>query len=377
MTTNTEIKPIAFYLPQYHCIPENDEAHGKGFTEWTNVRKAQPLFPGHNQPRIPLGENYYNLLDIEVLKGQVETAKKYNIYGFCYYHYWFSGGKKLLEKPVELMLEHKEIDMPFCLCWANENWTKRWDGGNNEVIVAQDYGDLDDIKAHMDYLCEFFRDDRYIQIDGKPLLLIYKPELIPHLGKYIRAIRKQAAQNGIPQIVLAVQYPKYYLEGAGLGLFDYYIQFQPRFIHELEFVESQSALKRAMKKAIFSLGLRHEWEKFKGKMPQSSFATPSDTITHRDYDADWKALLNYEVKDRRLIAGAFVDWDNSPRNSAGLVYDGTTPEKFREYIGQLKRKIITEYDQKYLFVNAWNEWAEGAYLEPDTKNEYGFLEAFL
>ena len=134
-------KVIAFYLPQYHTIPENDASYGKGFTEWTNVKKASPLFKNHNQPRVPEKNNYYNLLDTEVMIGQAELAKKYGIYGFCYYHYWFKNGKKLLEKPLEAMLKDKRVDIPFMLCWANENWTRKWDGGNNEIIVEQDYGD--------------------------------------------------------------------------------------------------------------------------------------------------------------------------------------------------------------------------------------------
>lgn len=171
-------KVVAFYLPQYHPIPENDKAYGKNFTEWVNVKKALPLFENHNQPRIPLENNYYSLLDENTMIEQSKLAKSYGIYGFCYYHYWFKNGKKLLEKPLEMMLNTKEIDIPFMLCWANENWTKHWDGGNNEIIVEQDYGDYDDLINHIDYLCRFFRDKRYIKIDDKPVLVIYKPEII-------------------------------------------------------------------------------------------------------------------------------------------------------------------------------------------------------
>lgn len=369
-----EIKMIAFYLPQFHSIPENDNAYGKGFTEWTNVKKAKPLFDGHNQPRIPLDKNYYNLLNVDVMKRQCELAKKYGVYGFCYYHYWFKGGKKLLEKPIELMLEDKSIDMPFCLCWANENWTKKWDGGNNELIVSQDYGDYNDIVAHVTYLKKFFQDDRYIKIDEKPLLIIYKPELIPHLRKYIARIRKEAISQGIGEIVIACQYPKFYIEGVNLDLFDFYIQFQPRFVKEYELDESKSAFEKTSKKILISIGLRNVAKKVRSIISRKK-VTEGRILEKRSYDKDWRSIIDYKVNDKKLIAGSFVDWDNTARNVNGLVYLGASPVKFRKYMDLLKQKVENEYSEKMIFINAWNEWAEGAYLEPDEKNKYGYLDA--
>ena len=203
MEMRKDIKVLAMHLPQYHAIPENDAWWGKGFTDWVNVKKARPIYKGHKQPVIPLNNNYYDMTDASTLQWQADLAKKYGVYGFCYYHYWFKNGKKLLEKPVEMMLSNPKIDIPFCLCWANENWTKKWDGGNNEIIVEQDYGNENDLNKHMDYLCRFFSDKRYIRIDGAPLLLIYKPELIPNIRTYIKLIRKRAKENGFKNIKIA------------------------------------------------------------------------------------------------------------------------------------------------------------------------------
>lgn len=369
---SNSIKVIAFYLPQYHTIPENDAAHGKGFTEWTNVKKANPLFKGHYQPRIPYKNNYYNLLDIEVLKEQVNIAKTFGIHGFCYYHYWFSGGRKLLEKPLEMMLKHSEIDMPYCLCWANENWTKKWDGGNNEVIISQDYGDEEDVKNHVDYLCEFFSDKRYIRIDDAPLLVIYKPEIIPNLKKHIKIIRQQAKKNGFDDIKIAVQYPTFFLEGYSLGIFDYYIQFQPRFIQEDEMTLSGNRFAGIVKRIMFKTGNRDTYFRIKRNIIGEE---KRNTLIHRDYDHDWNKILKYKVCSRKMMAGAFVDWDNTPRNKKGLVYDGADPNKFKKYFQRLLEKVNDEYYNQFIFINAWNEWGEGCYLEPDQKFEFKYLQA--
>lgn len=369
------IRPIAFYLPQFHPIPENDEAYGEGFTEWTNTKKARPLFEGHYQPKTPLHENYYCLLDDGVMEQQAKLAKEYGIYGFCYYHYWFKNGKKLLEKPLEGMLHNPKIDIPFCLCWANENWTKRWDGGNHEIIVEQDYGDLGDLLRHVDYLCEFFADERYIREDGKPLLLLYKPELIPNLKKVVHTIRKRVRENGYPGVKLIVQYPKYYFDGANLGLFDGYVQFEPRFIQDYAQAQTRSALKRQVKALMLTCGLRTWVEKLERHLTKRKVGDRPAKLTVRDYDADWEQLLRYPVTDRRMIAGAFTDWDNTARNRNGLVYAGAEPAKFGAYMKRLADKVKQEYTSPYIFINAWNEWAEGAYLEPDEKYGYAYLEA--
>ena len=371
-----QVKPICFYLPQFHTIPENDEAHGKGFTEWTNVKKARPLFENHNQPRIPKDGNYYCLLDEGIMEEQAKLAKDFGIYGFCYYHYWFKDGKKVLEKPLEMMLRNPKIDIPFCVCWANENWTKRWDGGNNEVILKQDYGDLHDLINHVDYLCEFFKDKRYIYIDGVPLLVIYKPELIPNLKKYIRHIRKRVVDNGFKGVKIAIQYPKYFLDGGKLNVFDYYIEFEPQYIESYRLNQAKSGIKKALKCTLLNLNcdkivrkIEEQGAKRYGKMH------PKKVLNHQDYDKSWGDIIEHKIIDKRQIAGAFIDWDNTPRNKTGKVYDGVTPEKFEKYMIQLLKKISKDYNSEFLFINAWNEWAEGAYFEPDEKNGFAYLQA--
>lgn len=368
-----KIKPICFYLPQFHPIPENDEAHGQGFTEWTNVKKALPLYEGHNQPRIPYNDNYYSLLDKEVMIAQTKLAKEYGIYGFCYYHYWFKNGKKLLEKPVEMMLENKDIDIPFCLSWANENWTHRWDGGNHEIIVEQDYDDLEDLEKHVDYLCQFFADDRYIFVDEKPLLLIYRPELIPNLSKTMKIIRQRAQRNGFKDLEIIVQFPKFLLNNHQLDLFDGFAEFQPIYEIHMEKHENRSPMFQFVKTMMLKVGARNLVQKLEtiGEKKAHNKAL----LDRRDYEKTWQGIINRPVKNEKMIAGAFVDWDNTARNKNGRVFDGASPEKFGKYMKKLIQKVQSDYKSDIIFINAWNEWAEGAYLEPDKKNGYSYLES--
>lgn len=371
-----EIKTICFYLPQFHSIPENDNAYGKGFTEWTNVKKAHPLFPGHVQPKIPLNNNYYSLMDPSVMEKQARLAKEYGIYGFCYYHYWFKNRKKLLEKPIEMMLANPQIDIPFCLCWANENWTKKWDGGNNEIIVEQDYGNMSDLNKHVDYLCKYFSDKRYITVDGAPLLLIYKPELIPGIRKYIKMIRERAKENGFKKIKIAVQYPKYFFDGGMLNLFDYYIEFEPQFIISYEMNRNRRRINKMVKPVLLNFGARGFVNKIEEKRTDKTLTiNHKNTLEIRDYDEDWEKIISHDVRNKKMLAGAFVDWDNTSRNINGRVYKGASPEKFNYYMSKLVRKVRSEYSEKIIFINAWNEWAEGAYLEPDENNKYEYLNA--
>lgn len=366
------VKLISFYLPQFHTIPENDEWWGTGFTEWTNVRKAQPFFTGHDQPKVPLlGE--YDLTDDTTKRWQAELAKQYGIFGFCYYHYWFKDGKKLLEKPVEQMLANKEIDLPFCFSWANENWSKNWDGGNREVIMQQDYGTQPDWERHFQYLLPFFKDERYITVDGRPLFVIYKPDQIADLFQMTNYWRKRAVEEGFPGLCLAFQFPTYYADMYYRDdIFDFRIGFEPVHARNLKSMRPGTSEKVKLIRRYLGENILSEYRKKRMKFTPGGYSN-SQTLAMYFYDEVWEKILNANWTDE-FIPGAFVDWDNTPRNKHGLVHAGFSIEKFQSYMTQLIARARKE-SKPMIFINAWNEWGEGAFLEPDKKYEYQKLEA--
>lgn len=364
-----KLKIIAFYLPQFHSIEENDKWWGKGFTEWTNVKKAVPLYPGHDQPRIPLNDNYYNLLNDDTKIWQANLAKKYGVYGFCYYHYWFKG-KKLLEKPAEQMLKNKSIDLPFCFCWANENWSRNWDGGNREIIVEQEYGEKKDWEEHFQYLLTFFKDSRYITVNGKPLLVIYKPDLINSIYEMVSYFKKRIVEEGFPGICLAFQFPTYYMDVFYRDdIFDYMIEFEPVFSRNN--IVRHSSKKIEIVRKFFGEKMITKYRNSKNQL-KHTFAKPHH-LSMFFYDEAWEKILNQKWNNK-LLPGTFVDWDNTPRNKHGVVYSGFTIEKFEDNIKKLVKRAYQE-NKPILFINAWNEWGEGAYLEPDERYGYRKLEA--
>ena len=367
---NDKTKIIAFYLPQYHTIPENDKWWGKGFTEWTNVKKAKPLFTGHDQPRVPLNNNYYNLLNDDVKIWQVNLAKKYGVFGFCYYHYWFKDGKQLLEKPAEQMLNNQNVDLPFCFCWANENWSRNWDGGNQEIIMEQNYGNQQDWELHFQYLLKFFKDDRYITVDGKPLFVIYKPDLIADLYQMVNYFKSRAKQEGFPGVCFAFQFHTYFSDIFYRDdIFDYMIEFEPVFSRS-NVQRSQSKKVEAMRK-IFGENFISQYRKRKG-IKGYNYNKPR-YLSMFFYDEAWDTILSQQW-DKKIIPGTFIDWDNTPRNKHGAMYTGFTIEKFEKNMSLLIKKS-RENNKNMIFINAWNEWREGAYLEPDEKYGYKKLEA--
>lgn len=224
------MKIIAFYLPQYHSFPENDAWWGKGFTEWDNVKSAKPLYDGHHQPKIPLNDNYYSLLSNEVLRWQADIARQYDIYGFCYYHYWFDG-KLLMERPMANMLKDKRVSIPFCISWANEDWTRAWARKDREVLISQTYGDKRDWENHFYYLLPFLKDERYICIDEKPVIIIYRPELISCRFEMLSLWKKLAVEAGLKGLCIMSQKSTYNLDKDMVGhLFDYRIEYQPDYV---------------------------------------------------------------------------------------------------------------------------------------------------
>ncbi|MBQ5320865.1 MAG: glycoside hydrolase family 99-like domain-containing protein [Oscillospiraceae bacterium] len=359
------MKTIAFYLPQFHTIPENDAWWGEGFTEWVNVKNAKPQFKGHSQPEVPLGNNYYNLLNPDVQVKQAQLAQEYGVGGFCYYHYWFEG-KLLLEKPMENMLSNNSVDIPFCICWANETWARTWDGQEKQVLMKQNYNeDREAWKAHFEYLLPFFKDSRYILHDGKPMMLIYKPHLITNCREMIGYWRELAIDAGFKGIYFGYQHPSAFdADCSELG-FDFGIEFEPFYTVR----EIHSEISSCGKPLYAIRNPKWFWTKLKRKL--------LNLPVIYDYDDIWTRILNRTPEKDGVIPGAFPAWDNTPRrgNKSNVFYQAT-PEKFKRYFAKRVQRAKDIYNAPYLFINAWNEWAEGAHLEPDTVNGYGYLEAF-
>lgn len=348
-----KIKPIAIHLPQFHPIAENDEWWGKGFTEWTNVAKARPLFKGHYQPHLPADLGFYDLRLAEARIAQAKLASKYGIYGFCYYHYWFNG-KRLLNAPLDAILNSGKPEFPFMLCWANENWTRRWDGEDQEILIKQDHGKEDDI-AHINFLLDtFFKDDRYIKVNTKPFFLIYKPQLLPDINETITTWRTEAAKKGIE---LYIGYMKTFASDANvqdlLG-FDCSVDFQP---HQWELPVDRvfPFNSRVMKKLGFK-NLAHFVNRIYA------------------YPAYVDEMLRIKANDEEhQYPGITPGWDNSSRRKKdAVIFDGSTPAEY----GRWLKHIATQYKGRdtFLFINAWNEWAEGNHLEPDNKWGKQYLE---
>jgi len=363
------MKTIAFYLPQFHEIPENNKWWGQGFTEWTNVKAAKPLYSGHNQPRIPLGDNYYNLLENDTLRWQVDLANKYGLYGFCFYHYWFDG-KLLLEKPVEAFLKDVSLDTNFCLCWANEHWTNAWAAKEPKVLIEQKYGGKSEWKKHFDYFLPFFKDSRYIKEDGCPLLVIYRPEIIECLNEMLGYWNQLSIENGFNGIHFAYQHVSYTLSPkCDESLFTYAIEYHPSCARAFKEMETHANLKRIKKQIVnfFENKLKIDLREFKKGMKP---------LEHFSYDEVWNYIIKMKPRNNKCIPGAFIDWDNTPRRKdKGFVCDGSTPKKFEEYMIKQILHAKNDYKKDMIFIFSWNEWAEGGYLEPDEHNKYGYLEA--
>lgn len=367
------MKIIPLYLPQFHTIPENDEWWGKGFTEWVNVREAKPLFEGHNQPRVPLNNNYYDLSDIETLKWQCRIAKEYGIYGFCMYHYWFNG-HLLLEKPMEMLLAHPEIDIKYCISWANHDWTDAWKASNRQpkVLIAHNFDDEKDWVDHFNYLLPFFKDPRYMTENNKPLMVIYIPNIIRKLKKMLDVWSQMARDNGFDGLTFIYQSAASSFDNSwDHSLFDYGVEMNPGYVGLANRQKNSSFFPKLMKYS-------HEIKRFlhirRSLLPQKKITE----VSKADYDYTWQRILELRPLSNapKMIPCAFTDWDNTPRHKErGYLFQGVTPAKFKSYFKQLIDNTKNFYDTDMIFVFAWNEWAEGGYLEPDEKNGFAFLEA--
>lgn len=368
------MKIIPLYLPQFHTIPENDEWWGKGFTEWTNVKDARPLFKGHNQPRVPLGKNYYDLSELETLKWQCKLAKEHGIYGFCMYHYWFNG-HMLLEKPMEMLLAHPEIDIKYCISWANHDWTDAWKASDRtpRVLIAHDFDDEQDWVNHFNYMLPFFKDSRYMTENNKPLMVIYVPNLIRKLSKMLALWTKMAKDAGFDGLTYIYQSAASSFDTSwDRTMFDYGVEMNPGYAN-LMFQNKRNGgffpkLMKYSREIKRRLGIR------RSLVP----AGKPKSAGHMDYDAVWSNVLRLRPQPYgpKMIPCAFTDWDNTPRHKErGYLCDNVTPEKFHQYFSQLVKNTRQYYDTDMIFVFAWNEWAEGGYLEPDEKNGHAFLEA--
>lgn len=349
------LRAIAFVLPQFHPISENDRWWGKGFTEWTNVTKAKPLFKHHYQPHLPTDLGFYDLRLPEAREAQAKIAKKHGIYGFCYYHYWFNG-KRLLNRPVDEILKLKKPDMPFMLCWANENWTRRWDGLDKDILIQQDYNYLDD-ESHMRWLCEnVFKDDRYITVNDRPVFAVYRQDLFPNINKTADLWRKIAVEEyGFKGLYLCVVESSFNIKCDPASInFDAAIEFSPHKI------------------------LQHAYPKKRWKRILNQFGIMKELKVHlTDYNMGMQKCLEREEKDFKLFRSVTPAWDNTPRkNEYGYISMGSSPKNYYNWL----KKTIDNFkpfskEENFVFINAMNEWAEGNHLEPCIKYGRQYLEA--
>ena len=337
------VRLIAFYLPQFHPIPENDRWWGAGFTEWRNVSKAQPLFPGHRQPALPADLGFYDLRLPDIRDEQAILARRYGIHGFCYYHYWFHG-KRLLERPFNEVLQSSKPDFPFCLCWANEPWSRRWDGSETDVLQPQSYSAADDL-AHIRWLLEALADPRAIKIDGKPVFIVYQGRQLPDPARTVECWRNEVERAGLKGLyLLSVETGWDAGWDATTVGFDAKVLFQPQF---------------SLLNTVGRLDV------------------PNPRLRVFDYQKAWPILANPQPVSYLRYDSVFPSWDNSPRRGEeGWIVHNSTPDAYRQWLQlAIDRARQRPGDQQVVFINAWNEWAEGCHLEPDRATGLAYLEA--
>jgi hypothetical protein len=356
MSGNNKVRLVAFYLPQFHPIPENDEWWAKGFTEWTNVAKARPLFKGHHQPQVPADLGFYDLRVPEARAAQADMARRHGIEGFCYWHYWFAG-KRLLERPFQEVLGSGEPDFPFCLAWANESWTGVWNGQPNKILVEQTYPGEDDYVRHFHALLDAFCDDRYIRIDGKPLFVVYMPDSLPDPRRFTDLWNELAVKVGLQGIYFVGIVERPWSETPGFDAYTYHLP--GTFLKTLP--------KRKLDRLVKTL---------RGRSVGGYLGNHS----RLPLTADYASLIDNALKSIRFGPGHYPsvlpNWDSTPRHGRkGLVLLDSSPELFRVHLREAIAVVQSrEPNQRLIFVKSWNEWAEGNYLEPDSCFGDGYLE---
>ncbi|WP_295794829.1 glycoside hydrolase family 99-like domain-containing protein [Mucilaginibacter sp.] len=341
---------IAFYLPQFHPTPENDVFWGKGFTEWTNVGKAKPLFKGHYQPHVPADLGYYDLRLPETREAQADLAKEYGIEGFCYWHYWFGDGKRTLERPFAEVLKSEKPDLPFCVGWANETWSGIWHGEDKKVLIEQKYPGKADYEQHFLSLVDAFKDPRYIKVDGKPLVYIYRPFQIPDINVFFEAWRGLAVEHGLADIYFVGHCQQFEQKNEILQL-----GFDAVNISRIFDIErfTTSKIKRGVLHRVFK------------------------KLRTYDYEKASAYFVGSEETELNCIPTIIPNWDNSPRSGTrAYIMTNSTPGKFQKHIKDVFKIIEHKPEENRLvFLKSWNEWAEGNYVEPDLVYGRGYLEA--
>ena len=334
---------VAFYLPQFHTIPENDEWWGKGFTEWRNVTRALPQFEGHYQPKLPGDLGFYDLRNVEVMHEQARLAREYGISAFCFYFYWF-GGKTLLETPLRNWLNDKTIDLKFCLCWANEKWTRTWDGRGDEILIDQKHSPEDDI-AFIEHVAEYMRDPRYLRVDGRPALLVYRPGMFPDARSTTALWRAWCIAQGVGDIKLIYVQSFDNADPRSLG-FDAAVEFPPMQSSPGPTTDSSVLLNPGY------VGSVVPWREVRESFGRGT------------------------AKSYPLYKGVNPGWDNEARRPGrGRCLQGASPSRYGHWLAETIESAHSSLVDDPIFINAWNEWAEGAFLEPDANHGYANLDA--
>jgi len=351
---NTKARLIAYYLPQYHPIRENDEVWGKGFTEWTNVTKAKPLYKGHVQPHLPADLGFYDLRVPEVREAQANMARAYGIEGFCYWHYWFEG-RRVIERPFEEIVHSGKPDFPFCLGWANHTWSGIWMGDPKKIIIEQTYGGREDHERHFYAMLKAFQDKRYMTVEGKLLFVVFAPGHMKDAREFTDCWRELALKEGLKGFYFV-----------GLGIDD----------PQKYGMDAFSLVPPAVQ--ITQMPIR--WKaKLTYRLFKKSFAEHKAKVLKRPRVYAYSDLVNVATK-RQMAAQELPcilsNWDNTPRSQLrGVVLEGSTPALFKKYCEYALRSVEGNKEQeKIVFLRSWNEWAEGNYLEPDRETGHGYLE---